>query len=106
MPTDQEMRDLCEKCDWRWTSVNGVNGYVVRGREAYASASIFLPCAGNGNGTSLLDAGSSGYFWSSVPNSDSINAWYLYFYSSYRTAGSFDYRYDGQSVRPVQGFTK
>ncbi len=108
MPTDQEVRDLCEKCDWSWTSVNGVNGYSVRGRGAYASARIFLPCAGGGLGTSLNYAGSDGAYWSSVPDSGNYSgyyAWYLLFYSSGHRAydGS---RYGGQSVRPVQGFTK
>ncbi len=26
MPTVQELIDLCKKCDWSWTPVNGVNG--------------------------------------------------------------------------------
>ena len=106
MPTKQELRDLCEKCYWSWTLMNGVNGYSVRGRGAYASASIFLPCTGYGNGTSLLDAGSYGYYWSSVPSSDSNGrAWCLDFGSGYHGTHGY-YRYYGQSVRPVQGFTK
>jgi hypothetical protein len=85
--------------------MNGVNGYIVRGRGDYASRSIFLPCAGNGDGTSLYDAGSYGYCWSSVPYSDDYGgfyAWYLYFYSS-RHSTTFRIRYRGCSVRPVQG---
>ena len=108
MPTEQELSDLCEKCDWSWTSENGVNGYSVRGRGAYASARIFLPCAGYGHGTSLDYAGSYGYYWSSVPYSGSsyyFSAWYLNFGSSGHFTLS-NYRFDGQSVRPVQGFTK
>ena len=106
MPTDQELKDLCKKCDWIWTQVNGVNGYVIRGRGKYASVSIFFPCAGYGNGTSLINAGSNGFYWSSVPYSDfSYNACYLYFYSSNHNT-YFNFRYFGQSVRPVQGVTK
>ena len=107
MPTIQELNDLKNKCDWTWTRMNGVDGYVVRGKGAYTSANIFLPCAGYGNGASLDSAGSDGDYWSSVPNSDygSI-AWYLYFNSGgHGTNGSY-YRYYGRSVRPVQGFTK
>ena len=104
MPTKQELSDLNSQCDWTWTTVDGVNGYVVRGRGAYSSASIFLPCAGNGIGTSLYNAGSNGYYWSSVPYSN-YKAWRLYFYSSYHGT-YFDYPYYGQSVRPVQGFTE
>ena len=105
MPTQEEMDALHRKCDWTWTTVNGVKGYRVHGKGAHASASIFLPCAGYGDGTSLYDAGSSGRYWSSVPGSDGDLAWYLYFYSSgYYT--DFYNRFYGQSVRPVQGFTK
>jgi len=106
MPTKQELEDLCNKCDWSWTKTNGVHGYAVRGRDAYASASIFLPCAGYGYGTSFNIAGPGGYYWSSVPRSDFNNvAWGLDFYSGYHNADS-NYRYYGRSVRPVQGFAK
>lgn len=106
MPTNQELSGLNNNCDWTWATTNGVNGYVVRGRGAYASASIFLPCAGYGNGTSLDYAGSYGYYWFAVPYSDySYYAWYLRFDSSYHDPDS-SYRDNGQSVRPVQGFTE
>ena len=106
MPTKQEFSDLNSKCDWVWTTTNGVNGYVVRGKGDYLSKSIFLPCAGYGDGTSLLDAGSNGTYWSSVPHSGYDDAaWGLSFYSSYHYTyfGSRDF---GHSVRPLQGFTK
>ncbi len=72
MPTKDEISALNDNCDWTWTTRNGANGYVVRGRGAYSSASIFLPAAGLGgggfgDGTSLYRAGSLGYYWSSVP---------------------------------------
>ena len=106
MPTKQELDDLSSKCDWKWTTVNGVIGYSIHGRGAYASASIFLPCAGYGYGTSLRNAGSYGCYWSSVPGSgNSYYAWGLDFNSSFH--GTYrSYRSSGQSVRPVQGFTE
>ena len=86
--------------------MNGVNGYVVRGKGDYASASLFLPAAGYGYGTSLLNAGSYGSYWSFVPNSgNNFDAWGLYFNSSYHYTYLVN-RIHGQSVRPVQGFTK
>ena len=87
--------------------MNGVDGYVVRGKGEYASASIFLPCAGLGYGTSLYYAGSDGRYWSSVPSSDFsyYAAWDLGFDSSSHGTYYYDRRY-GQSVRPIQGFTK
>lgn len=105
MPTKQELDDLNNKCDWAWTTVNGVQGYVVKGKGTYASASIFLPCAGFGRGASLGSAGSGGFYWSSVPYSDYNNtAWFLYFNSGNHSTGN-NTRNIGQFVRPVQGFT-
>ena len=105
MPTKQECDDLNSKCDWIWTTMNGVNGYVVRGKGDYASNSIFLPCAGLGYTTSLYYAGSYGLYWSSVPYSDYNSSWGLDFDSSGHGT-YYNSRYHGQSVRPLQGFTK
>ena len=104
MPTKQELDDLKNNCDWIWTTMNGVNGYVVKGKNAYASASIFLPCAGHVDGTSLYNAGSGSKYWSSVPHSDNI-AWYLYFSSFGYNTDYRQLRHFGQTVRPLQGFT-
>ena len=102
MPTKQELDDLCAKCDWNWTTMNGVYGCVVRGRGAYASASIFLPAAGDGNGAFLDESNTYGYYWSSVPDADRNHAWYLGFTSGdhYTYGKGRDY---GRSIRPVQG---
>ena len=108
MPTRQELDDLISKCDWTWTPLNGVNGYVIRGRGDYASNSIFLPCAGLGSGTSLDGAGSYGHYWLADPNSDDsygYDAWSLFFRSGFLGTG-YSYRINGRSVRPLQGFTK
>ena len=110
MPTKQELSDLNSKCDWTWATQNGVQGYVVKGKGTYASASIFLPCAGSvyGYPTSLYYAGSYGFYWSSVPFSDKVcydNALDLFFDSGDHHTYADD-RMVGQSVRPVQGFTE
>ena len=105
MPTSQEFDDLNSKCDWTWTTLNGVNGYVVRGKGDYSSKSIFLPCAGYCDGTWHNGAGSAGFYWSSVPYLDDRSARGHYFGSSYHDA-YYDYRGYGRSVRPLQGFTK
>ena len=107
MPTDKELSDLRQKCDWTWTKMEGVDGYVVRGRGEYASASIFLPAAGNllpaGYGHDY--AGSYGCYWSSY--SGGCGSWNLYFDSSYRLHYTHSQsRTFGYSVRPLQGFTE
>ncbi len=105
MPTCQELNDLKSKCDWTWAATNGVNGYIVRGRGDYSSASIFLPCAGGVRGTSFNGANSGGAYMSSVPASGYCGSWRLYFYSSDHGTIN-DVRFVGYSVRPVQGFAK
>ena len=105
MPTSAECDDLINKCDWRWSMRNGVNGQLVTGRGGYSSKSIFLPAAGSGNGSSLYRLGSLGYYWSSTPTSGFYVAWYLFFTSG-DFFGSYDGRYYGRSVRPVRGFTR
>ena len=103
MPTRQELEDLCDKCDWNWTKVHDINGYIVRGKGGYAANSIFLPCAGYGSGTSLESAVWLGSYWSSAPDSDcSTYAWYLDFSSSGHDTYGED-RDTGMSIRPVQG---
>ena len=104
MPTKHEFNDLCNKCDWTWTKKNGVNGYVVCGKDEYASKSIFFPCVGQGYGTQLLDFGSHGYYWSSVPSAGIHNSWSLELYSGNHVMNSYCYRYLGRSIRPVRSF--
>ena len=103
MPTNAEFDALIKNCDWSWATQNGVNGYIVKGRGAYVSNSIFLPAAGYGNGASFINSGSNGSYRSSVPDSGGYGTWDLVFGSSY--LGTYNYgRYDGQSVRPVLGY--
>ena len=109
MPTKQELKDLCEKCDWEWKTLNGVNGYVVSGRGDFGAASIFLSCAGSGDEISLKGAGSECYFWSCVSCPDDgcgNNAWGLYFNVYLHATDGIGGRNIGLPVRPVQRFTK
>jgi hypothetical protein len=101
MPTDAEHGDLINNCDWTWTTKNGVNGYEVRGRGKYASASIFLPCAGYGDGASHDEAGDVGYYWSSTLSHYPREAWGLDLDSHGFRKGEYR-RYNGIPVRPVR----
>ena len=104
IPTIQELEDLSSKCDWAMTELNGVLGWVICGRGAYSSNSIFLPRPGAAIKTSIYCAASTGNYWSSVPVSDDCyNALNLYFVSNYYHANYYGTRrYYGTSVRPVQ----
>ena len=98
MPTDAEIKELRENCIWKWTTQNGKNGYKVTSKKN--GNSIFLPAAGCRSDSSLSDAGSGGYYWSSsLISSYPYYAYYVYFDSSY--VNRYYYRYYGLSVRPV-----
>ena len=98
LPTKAECQELVDRCTWKWTTQNGVNGYKVTGPNGN---SIFLPATGARHGSSFNLAREYGCYWSSTPNeSDSYCAYSLYFNHSKRRV--FDnLRSGGQSVRPV-----
>ena len=103
MPTRLDLQNLNNKCDWTWTTTNGINGYVVRGRGTYASASIFLPAAGYRDNY----IGSLGCYWSSVPvDGDQTYSYNLVFNSSeYKVQGA-TFRSYMYSIRPIQVFSE
>ena len=100
MPTKKEFEELLKNCDRKWTTLNGVNGYRVTGKNGN---SIFLPAAGRRYGTSLHNAVEYGNFWSSSPDyweDNNIRAWCLDFGCVYRGEEWSD-RSNGFSIRPV-----
>lgn len=102
MPTGNELSELLDYCNWTWTTMNGISGYLIRGRGDYASASIFLPAAGFGWCDVRVNAGSNGKVWSSTPRpSNNYDARALYFDSGTHGMG-FSARNYGFPVRPVQ----
>ncbi len=101
MPTYDEYRELINNCTWTWATLNGVNGYKVSSNAEGNTNYIFLPAAGFRSGSSLLSAGSYGYFWSSsLCEYRPSYAYSLNFYSGSRNTDD-DRRYYGYTVRPV-----
>lgn len=99
VPTLTQIKELIDKCKWKWASRNGIKGYFVTGPNGNA---IFLPAAGYRDGTSLIYAGSYGYYWSSTAGESGSNyAYDLGFDSGGNDWYIYDNRYDGFSVRPV-----
>jgi hypothetical protein len=119
MPSKEEFKELFDNCDFidadgnivsASTSVAGtaadkritMNGIVgLRLRSKINGNVIFFPASGLGLGTSWINRGSLGYYWSSSWNS-ARNARYLYFYSGGVSPQGTDDRYVGRAVRPVQ----
>ena len=101
MPSHAQFKELYSECSWTWTTLDGVSGYRVSSKKN--ANSLFLPAAGY-RSTSLVIAGSNGYYWSrSLYESGNHNAYALYFTSSYINPSDYGYRYYGRSVRPVWG---
>ncbi len=109
MPTTEEQIELLSSsyCTWTWTTRTNSAGITINGYEVKSKSngnSIFLPAAGYRGVTSLIYAGSYGYYWSSSLYSGiPYRAYGLDFnsgdhYWSYYS----DYRYYGLSVRPVR----
>ena len=98
LPTKKEYEELLNRCTWKWTTQNGVNGYRVTGPNGN---SIFLPAAGYRRGSSLNRAGSRGYYWSSTPGESGTNGAYDLSFSSGNHRVGWNGRNSGRSVRPV-----
>ena len=97
LPTIDEWKELQENCAWKWDDER--KGMIVKG---FNGNSIFLPASGYRYDTSLFDAGSDGYYWSSSLREDrSDYARSVYFYSVgvYRDLYG---RCDGFSVRTIK----
>ena len=98
MPTDAEWTELRTKCNWTWTTINGINGFEVKGSNGNA---IFLPADGFRGGGRLYGAGVYGDYWSS-----SLYIEYPLYacglgFDSDDVGRSYYFRYYGLSVRPV-----
>lgn len=99
MPTKEEIRELVNKCSWKWTSFNGVNGELVTGPNGN---SIFLPAAGSRDGRELYGRGSCGCYWSAaLYEKHSFSAYYFSFDDGDGGRYYDRDRTDGLTVRPI-----
>ena len=116
MPRSAEFKALRDATYWKWDDTdkgyyvyapqsgdagkkNSDNG--VTGTYNKSAALLFFPAAGLGTSTSLNNAGTNGYYWSSTVE-PSPYAFYLIISSkNVNPQGSDNYRYIGFSVRPV-----
>ena len=106
LPTASEAEELANNCTWTWTSINGMNGYQVVGKNGN---SIFIPAAGYMYESSynVTYYGENGFYWTStVKNAGST--WYrLLFYKdsgvmeSCNTWGNPEYGSYAHPIRPV-----
>ena len=107
IPTDEEWKELLntDNCSWTWTTLDGVNGYMVQSNKSgYTDNWIFLPAAGCRDRENLSDVGEYGYYWSSSLYTGDVGgpeyACDMNFHSSHVGRGGCSRSY-GQSLRPV-----
>ena len=81
VPTQKEIRELLENCDYKWTTQNGVEGGLFTSK--INGNSIFLPAAGYLDDSDVYGVGSNGYYWSS-------SAYYYYYDYGYAGCQGFD----------------
>ena len=101
MPTLEEVEELIKYTTRKWTTYKGVNGYVVTSK--CNGKCIFLPAAGDCNGSLIYSDGVSGYYWTSTTENDNNNSefsFFLFFTSEDFTFDNWSRAY-GLSVRPV-----
>lgn len=104
MPSDAQWTELRKKCEWNWTTLNSVNGYMVKGTNGNT---IFLPVVGD-NWTNGVQETTYGMYWAkdNIGNSNRKIANSVSFGSDFvrrgsTTEGNFYYRAVGLQVRPV-----
>lgn len=98
--TSQSTQSICPK-GWTLPSRSQFQTLIDNGLSGsnFMNAPYYLLRGGNLNYSSLLYAGSRGFYWSSTPYGSSY-AFYLYFTSGYAYV-TYSYRYTGFSVRCV-----
>ena len=108
MPTKEEQDELISKCSRSSDEINGVEGFTLTGPNG---KTIFLPAAGycQGSNIGILSSGSvigayghQAFYMSNTVHSTNQEKASCLGYGTY-VAGWFrsEYRYYGQSVRPV-----
>lgn len=107
MPTKAEVDELINDCEWTWTQMNGVYGYMVAGKKTgFTNNYIFLPSTGRFEYDTIIDLNTSnGHYWSSTLSSStnsyssSEELWLNHAFSDIRSI--FVDRYRGYTIRPV-----
>ncbi len=97
MPTQDDFNELRTECTWTWTTLNGISGSRVTGKNGM---SIFLPAAGYLAGTTLYYTGEEGYYWLASLHAYSEKACVLHFALEPSLLFGLN-RFVGLPIRPV-----
>lgn len=102
-PTSAQMTELYTECTWTWTSVNGVEGYLVESKENLNY--IFLPVTGMYSWGELLSTDHGVYWTRSLYPGTPTDGSYLSFYQYQIDNATGTRRCLGMCVRPVRAST-
>ena len=106
MPSKAECQELISRCEWIWTSMNNIFGYMIKGPNGNT---IFLPASGSYNFNKTHELG---LYWTSTYNGDNsmygegASAFSFGIYKPYNSSHARLYinkseRYQGYTIRPV-----
>ena len=100
MPTMEQLIELYENCTYEETTVSGVKGMLFTGSN---DSCIFLPFGGFNHSNSIESFKSLGRYWSATIYENNIKwAKQLVFGEEMDPFTSWEYRYYGQNIRPVE----
>lgn len=97
-PTYNEWMELNNNCSWVWTTQNGIKGMRCTGPNGNT---LFLPAAGYRYNSTIIDVGSSGYYWTSSFYAPA-GAYGIYFGSRGISIREGGHRDSGPSIRAVR----
>ena len=99
IPSKAQTEELREKCNWKWTTYKGTEGYIVQGPNGNT---LFLPAAGYLGDSYFAHFGERCHYWSrSLSQEWTICAYYLCLYPT-ASGNRYWFREDGLSIRPVR----
>lgn len=98
MPKNEDFQELIDNCKFEELTENGKKCLKVTSNKN--SKSILLPAAGYREGTSTINPNYF-YYWSSLQADDDSRKAFTLFYDGNANLGSVQYKYFGQTIRPV-----
>ena len=100
MPNYDDFVELNNHCTWKWTTQNGVNGYLLTSK--HNGETLFFPAGGYRAATTTSRVGTDGCYFASSPTPyGPQNAWMLWFDQQNRPVDACSRAYGG-TIRPVR----
>lgn len=101
IPTKEDMEELVEQCEWKWSSQNGQLGWKVIGPN---NKYIFLPASGAASSYRIAGVNELGRYWTATRDKSNYSAYNLRFKDGTDTIVVVDdTRFYGRTIRPVLG---